>query len=235
MSGPRDKVKMAEATLTSQCPHLLLGSIIAELAPATPGVIYRSQDVLDGIGSKELAAGFTFASWDFMTAEGQGGVQGRAAFTISDESVSVHILCPTSILAAEITARSPDVSDAVDVLKRLGPEDLRPVLSRLIDFAGGIMVLGRDDMDPTYKGRGLEFLAATVQQGIQPACAFRFASVIFIAGEPDRIMVSQMVGVREGGPEPEEGRSPFRFDMNFELNPDYVALQKQKEPGYGQP
>ncbi|MEY8802166.1 hypothetical protein AB9K35_17955 [Leisingera sp. XS_AS12] len=195
--------EIAEEVLGASGKSILIGQLIARLAVKTPGIIYRSQDVLDNIGNDLLASAFTLAAADHLRTDKEEGCQ---AHWRSDTDGEEEINLFTEFCRARYPEPdTEDFAEAIEVISALEPDVLRKVLGRLVDKAGGLFILQPNVFDG-LEGQGAGFLMSSGRTAITPQSAFRFSACVMTAGDPDRIFVLRMLCVREGGPMPSEGQ-----------------------------
>lgn len=196
----------AEQMIGDTKDPIFIGAVISRLAQNTPGVFYRSQDLLDHIGNEVLASGFTFIALVLMKED---AVTSRAmkwrSVAGSAEYMEMH--ADMDIFDTDLPRTH---SDAIFVLEALEPELLRKALGRLVDRAGGTIVLQPDSF-PKLEARGIGVMMGAGRDQLAPARSFRFRALAFMSGTPERACDLRMLCAREGGPVPRNGETLTDF------------------------
>ena len=203
----------------------LIGPLIASLAPATPGVIYRSQDILDGIGHELLATAFTYLAFEHVLNEPEGGQ--------TSEWVSTTDTLEEMRLFTELSPQTLDIGSdhaaASAVIAGLRPEILRKVLGRLVDRAGGLIIL-QPDTFLELRGKSPGLMMSIGQDVIAPGRSFAFAAHVLMAGKPHRVHLLRALCARQGGPVPGNGKAISDFCIS--PGPDMVMEDTANEQGF---
>ncbi|MEP3667758.1 MAG: hypothetical protein ABJN42_13620 [Roseibium sp.] len=217
------KIEEAEQIIINTKNQFLIGSIISELAVATPQIVYRSADIIANVGNDLLASVQLIGTWDLVRqSEGQN-IEARFGLDVQGEKINIFALCSHANLGPGYAAREGDLGVAIETLKAQETMALRKSLGRLVDAAGGLLIVDADGfMD--RKGDGPSILARGVVQETAPETTYRFSAVMMHVGKPDKVHLAQIQVARKGGHETEPGSNPFRYTHGFEMNPDYVPM-----------
>lgn len=198
--------EMAEQVIGDTESPIFIGAVIARLAEKTPGVFYRSQDLLDHIGDEVLASAFSFGALVLMKED---AVTSRAMQWKSVDGAPEHLELHAHMDIFE-TEQPRDHGDAIQALEALEPEVLRKVLGRLVDRAGGTIVLQPDSF-PKLEARGIGLMISACRDQLAPATSFRFRALTLMSGAPERACDLRMHCAREGGPVPRDGENLTDF------------------------
>ncbi|MBW3243456.1 hypothetical protein KUV57_12350 [Epibacterium sp. DP7N7-1] len=194
--------EMAEQVIGDTEDPIFIGAVIARLAKKTPGIFYRSQDLLDHIGDEVLSSAFSFSALVLMKED--------AATSRSMHWQSVDADAERLDVYAKMTnfktEQPRNHQGAISALEALAPELLRKILGRLVDRAGGTIVLQPDSF-PRLEERGIGVMMGACQDQLSPAKSFRFRALTFMSGVPEHACDLRMLCAREGGPIPREGES----------------------------